>query len=210
MCRSTSSLVRRPTTSSKQARARLQVGRARTPPACAPRRRPRARRPDVRARREQRDVPQRSKSRRCRAVASRPSAPARSRLADASRPSPVCADTSTTAIAIAHRRRRGRSCLFATIRRAAFARLVEQTRDRRQSAAPLRSSTTQHEVRRRRAPASPARHLRARRRRCVSRSPAVSTSVTAIPSMSTRSVTRSRVVPGTAVTMARSASSRAH
>ena len=50
-----------------------------------------------------------------------------------------------------------------------------------------------------------ARRLPLRRRRRVSRRPAVSTSVTRRPSRSTISVTRSRVVPGTSVTIARDA-----
>ena len=55
-----------------------------------------------------------------------------------------------------------------------------------------------------RAPRAVAR-LRPRSRRRASRRPAVSTSVIGRPPMSTRSVSRSRVVPGTSVTIARAA-----
>ena len=59
--------------------------------------------------------------------------------------------------------------------------------------------------RRRRCACARARRLRPRRSRRSSRRPAVSTSVTRRPSRSTASVTRSRVVPGTSVTIARDA-----
>ena len=98
---------------------------------------------------------------------------------------------------------RGRSALFLTITRGRVAGVVEQRRSSSVSAS-LRSSTTSTRSDAARActlRATPSRSIRS----LVSRAPAVSTSVSARPSMSTRSVTRSRVVPGTSVTMARSA-----
>ena len=176
---------------------------ARTPPAC--RRRGRALRRGDRDRArllEQRDV---ARVRDRRRVAQRFVAGQRARdraRADRRSPSPVVAGHVERRLTPSSARpaspsASGRSLLFATTSRRLPAVCVEQLARPRRCSGSLRSRTTR-QVGDARAPARRARRLRARRRRRVSRQPAVSTSVTARPSMSTRSVTRSRVVPGDA------------
>ena len=98
----------------------------------------------------------------------------------------------------------GRSCSQRRSR-AARRRRVQQRRGRRRSAAPIASSTTTTT-----SAAAPAFSARATPSRStgsvVSRGrPPCPTSVIRMPSSITASVSRSRVVPGTAVTIARSA-----
>ena len=117
----------------------------------------------------------------------------------------LSADTSMAIIA-AHRPRpptppEDRSCWP---RRSRASRACDrEALDRPRSSARDRSSTTSVRSATVTRPRAPARSLPAPLHRSVSRRPAVSTSATERPPMSARSVTRSRVVPGIGVTIAR-------
>ena len=105
--------------------------------------------------------------------------------------------------------RAGRSALLTTTTRGASRRLSRAVRDRRPCSARDRSSTTSMRSATSAAPPRARDAFLLRLHPSESRRPAVSTRPTDRPRMSARSVSRSRVVPGMAVTIARLALSSA-
>ncbi len=185
-----------------EAAARLvQIREDAIPPARPPPRPSRAR-ATARARLfEQRRVPH---VRDRRTIAQDVAAPRDSTSARAARRGPRrSATTPQIAPALPRSHARGKIALLATTTRGRARGLVEQRAIVVASAARERSSTTISM-----SAAAPAWRARAMPSSSTasparSRRPAVSTSVNGTPSMSTRSVSRSRVVPGTSVTIAR-------